>query len=71
MNQTPALITVTLTPQHVQRLRALLTEEFARIEQCRRNVTVRAVGYHSTLDDIRDDFGDVYEQLVLASKGAM
>jgi phage regulator Rha-like protein len=60
------LITFTLTSAHARRLRALLVEEFDRL-QWYQSTTPRAhVGYHGMLDDIQSDLHDVYEQIVCA-----
>ena len=66
-NMTPdnsKLVTLTLTPTHARRLRALVAEELGRVEMHRRATSSSSVGYLSTLDNISEDFGDVYQQLV-------
>jgi hypothetical protein len=60
-----------LSPSQTRRLRALLCEEFERIEWYRKTTERARVGYHGMLDDAQSDLHAVYEQLVCARAGAL
>lgn len=60
-----------LSPAQARRLRALLCEEFERIEWHRRTTIRGHVGYHSLLDAAQSDLHDVYEQVVCARSTAL
>lgn len=55
-----------LSPSQLRRLRAVLCEEFERLEWLKATMPRSHIGYHMTIEAMHSDLHDVYQQIVCA-----